>query len=94
MIFGIALFRWWRERQRQELRVMLLAVLGVGLALGYTAWRWLQVVDVDALMDYFTGRFADRGTSMAGGVGSQLIQLLTHLPGQGLKQPFLVYRSR
>ncbi len=77
VLFGVALLRWWRSRDRQELRVMLMAVLSVGLALGYTAWRWLQVVDADALVAYFTGRYADRGTVLNGGAWSSLKQLLT-----------------
>lgn len=78
VLFGVAGYRWFRSRHRQELRVMLLAVLGVGLSLGYTVWRWLHVVDADALMAYFTRRYGERGTSMGSGVGSQLIQLLTN----------------
>jgi len=74
----IALLRWWRTRERWELRVMLVAVTGVGLALGYTAWRWLQVVDPDALLAYFGGRFAERRTSMNSGLLAQLLQLLTN----------------
>lgn len=77
VLFGIALFRWWRERERQEVRVMLTTVLGVGLALGYTTWRWLQVVDADALIAYFTGRYAERGTDLGGGTWSLLKELLT-----------------
>lgn len=63
VLFGVALFRWWRSRDGQELWVMIAAILGVGLALGYTAWRWLQVVDADALWAYYTGRFAERGST-------------------------------
>jgi hypothetical protein len=77
VLFGVALFRWWRLRDRQELRVMLMAVIGVGLALGYTAWRWLQVVDADVLMAYLSGRYADRGTVLDGGAWSSLKELLT-----------------
>ncbi|MBL0125917.1 MAG: hypothetical protein IPP83_00355 [Flavobacteriales bacterium] len=77
-LFGIAAFRWWRTRERQELRVMFMAVLGVGLALGYTAWRWLQVVDADALMAYFTGRYADRGTFVEHGTWAHIRQLVVN----------------
>ncbi|MBK8500068.1 MAG: hypothetical protein IPL52_14910 [Flavobacteriales bacterium] len=78
MLFFIAFLRWWRSRDGQELRVMLMAVLGVGLALGYTAWRWLQVVDADALIAYFTGRYADRGTAVGSGLWSRLVEVLAN----------------
>ena len=77
-LFGISLFRWWRTRSRQELRVMLMASFGVGLALGYTAWRWLQVVDADSLIAYFTGRFAERGTAINASPWALVGQLLTN----------------
>lgn len=72
---GIALFRWWRGREVLELRIALMALLGVVLALAYTAWRWLQVVDAEGLMAYFTGRFADRGIT-AGQDGWSAIEQL------------------
>lgn len=62
-LFLIALLRWLRSRSSQELRIMIAAMLGVGLALGYTAWRWMMVVDADALIAYFTGRYAERGST-------------------------------
>ncbi|MBK9176272.1 MAG: hypothetical protein IPM46_08030 [Flavobacteriales bacterium] len=65
-LFFIALLRWWRSRSVQELRIMAAAMLGVGLALGYTAWRWMQVVEADALIAYFTGRYAERGSTGLG----------------------------
>ena len=77
VLLGVAGRRWFRSRDRQELRIMLMAVLGIGLAMGYTAWRWLQVVDADALLAYFTGRYADRGTVLDGGAWSSLKELLT-----------------
>ena len=77
-LFGIAAFRWGRTRERQELRIMLMALLGVGLALACTAWRWLQVVDSDGLMAYFTGRFADRGIAVDQGAWSSIKQLVVN----------------
>jgi len=68
----IALWQWRANRDATRLRLVSAAVLGVGLALGYTAWRWLQVVDADALLAYFTGRYADRGTAGMHGVGSTI----------------------
>jgi hypothetical protein len=73
----IAMARWWRSRDRQELRIVLMAVLGVVLALSYTAWRWLQVVDADALIAYFSGRYVDRGTVLNVSAWSSLKELLT-----------------
>ncbi|MCC6939169.1 MAG: hypothetical protein IT226_13195 [Flavobacteriales bacterium] len=78
VLFGIAAFRRMRSRNGQELRIMVMAVLGVGLALGYTAWRWLQVVDADALLAYFTGRYADRGTVVDHGTWSHIVQLVVN----------------
>ena len=77
-LFGIAAFRWWRTREEQELRILLMALIGVGLAFGYTAWRWLQVVDADGLIAYFTGRFADRGISVDRGSWSSIKQLIVN----------------
>lgn len=73
----VAAVRWMRSRSSQEVRVMLAAMLGVGLALAYTAWRWLQVVDMEHLLVYFTGRYADRGTALNAGALHALKELLT-----------------
>ncbi len=77
VLFCMAAVRWRRSRSSQEVRVMMAAVLGVGLALAYTAWRWLQVVDLEHLLSYFTGRYADRGTALNAGAWSSLKELLT-----------------
>ena len=73
----VAAVRWMRSRSSQEVRVMLSAMLGVGLALAYTAWRWLQVVDMEHLLAYYTGRYADRGTALNAGALPALKELLT-----------------
>ncbi|MBK7944700.1 MAG: hypothetical protein IPJ85_05035 [Flavobacteriales bacterium] len=67
---AIALWQWRAKRDATRLRLVSAAVLGVGLALGYTAWRWLQVVDANALLAYFTGRYAERGTASIHGAAS------------------------
>ncbi len=58
----IAIVQWHQQRDATRLRLLASAFAGVGLALAFTAWRWLQVVDVDALLAYFSGRYAERGT--------------------------------
>lgn len=97
VLFFVALLRWWRSRSAQEVRIMEAAVLGVGLALGYTAWRWLQVVDMEHLLAYFTGRYAERGVTMGGGAWHALRDLLTgyrtgYLPVIILALAFVVLR--
>ncbi|HRD53571.1 MAG TPA: hypothetical protein PKY96_13065 [Flavobacteriales bacterium] len=66
----IALWQWCTMRDTNRLRLVGAAALGVGMAIGYTAWRWLQVVDADALQAYFTGRYAERGTASIHGAAS------------------------
>ena len=58
----LALVRWRRTRDGAYLKLILVAWMAVVLALGLTAWRWLQVVDGEALWAYYTGRFAVRGS--------------------------------
>ena len=61
------------------MKLVLVAWTGVVLALGITAWRYLQVVDANALWGYYTGRFAVRGTTgMAEGPGPHLRQLVVN----------------
>ncbi|MBK9146897.1 MAG: hypothetical protein IPM12_03635 [Flavobacteriales bacterium] len=67
---AIALWQWRTMRDATRLRLVGAAVLGVGAAIGYTAWRWLQVVDADALLTYFSGRYAERGTACLHGAAS------------------------
>ncbi|MFZ1694088.1 MAG: hypothetical protein WAT74_12885 [Flavobacteriales bacterium] len=66
----IALWQWRANRDATRIRLVSAAVLGVGLALAYTAWRWLQVVDATAFLAYFTGRYAKRGTASIHGATS------------------------
>jgi hypothetical protein len=67
---AIALWQWRTKGGATRLRLVSAAAMGVGLAIGYTAWRWLQVVDADALLAYFTGRYAERGTASLEGAAS------------------------
>ncbi len=63
----LALWQWRKLHDPARLRLVAAAIAGVGLALAFTAWRWLQVVDVHALLAYFTGRYAVRsGTGIHG----------------------------
>lgn len=67
---AIALWQWRAMRDATRLRLVCAAALGVGAAIGYAAWRWLQVVDAGALPTYFSGRYAERGTASAHGTAS------------------------
>ena len=58
-----AIWQWRRQNDGTRLRLVGAAMLSVGVALAYTAWRWLQVVDAETLLEYFSGRFAERGTT-------------------------------
>ncbi|MBL7940413.1 MAG: hypothetical protein JNL43_13720 [Flavobacteriales bacterium] len=58
----VALWRWWKERAPKWYGVVLVAIFAVVTALGLTAWRYLQVVDAQALLAHFGARFAVRGT--------------------------------
>jgi hypothetical protein len=66
----LALWQWRAMRDATRLRLVGAAALGVGAAIGYAAWRWIQVVDADALLTYFSGRYAERGTASAHGTAS------------------------
>lgn len=59
----VGVLRWRQLRDATQLRLLLAAVPGVSLALLFTAWRWMQVVDADALLSYFSGRYAERGST-------------------------------
>lgn len=76
VLFFIALVRWWRSRDGFEWRVMLATLFGVGLALSWTTWRWLQVVDMQALWAYWTGRFSERGSIGNGASAWECLQQL------------------
>lgn len=69
---AIAVWQWRTKGDATRLRLVSAAAMGVCLAIGYTAWRWLQVVDADALLAYFTGRYAERGTASLEGASSIL----------------------
>jgi hypothetical protein len=59
----LALWQWRTLRDATRLRLVAASVAGVGFALAFTAWRWLQGFDADALLAYFSGRFAERGST-------------------------------
>jgi len=69
---AIALWQWRARRDSTRLRLVGAAALGVGMAVMYTAWRWLQAVDADALLAYFAGRYAERGTASMHGVADMV----------------------
>lgn len=58
----LALWRWWKDRSSSWFAVALVSGYAVALALGLTAWRYLQVIDVQALSAHFADRFAVRGS--------------------------------
>ncbi len=75
----LALWRWWRLRDGAYIRLLFGTWLAVALALGLTAWRWLQVVDAEALWAYYTGRFAVRGSvDMSEGIVTHIAKLLVN----------------
>ncbi len=59
----VALWQWRAQHDSSRLRLVAAAVVGVGAAVLFTAWRWLQVVDADALLAYFHGRYDQRGSA-------------------------------
>lgn len=77
-LVAAALWQWRTRRDATRLRLMVAAVLGVGLALAATTWRWLQVVDAEALMAYFSGRYAERGTASIIGPADMVAMLLVN----------------
>lgn len=78
-VSALALWRWWRTRDGAYIRLLFVTWLAVALALGLTAWRWLQVVDAEALWAYYTGRFAVRGSvDMSEGVVTHIGKLLVN----------------
>jgi hypothetical protein len=95
----VALWRWWRQRDAREWRIVGSALAGVALALVFTVWRWTRVVDLADLWAYWTGRFADRGTvpgMEAGGLLAQLVEnyRTSWLPVLLLLGGLLVHRWR
>lgn len=58
----LALWDWWKDRSSKWLAVVFVSALALAIALGLTAWRYLQVIDVQALFVHFADRFAVRGT--------------------------------
>lgn len=59
----VALWQWRAKHDSSRLRLVAAAAAGVGAALLFTAWRWLHVVDAEALLAYFRGRYAERGSA-------------------------------
>lgn len=60
-----AFLRWRRNRDTPFFSVVLVAVLAGALAFGITAWRYLQVIDAQALFAHFSTRFEVRGSLVA-----------------------------
>lgn len=58
-----AIHRWYRSRDTTFVKLLFVAIAAVVLALVVTAWRYLQVIDAEALWAYYTGRYDVRGTS-------------------------------
>lgn len=58
----VAAVRWWRGARPRLMSFVLLTILALVGAFGLTAWRFLQVIDVDALFQHFATRFAVRGS--------------------------------
>lgn len=58
----VAVMRWWREARSRILSLIMVTALALVAAFGLTAWRFLQVIDADALLDHYAGRFAVRGS--------------------------------
>lgn len=73
---ALSLWQWRTRKDATRLRLIAAAIAGVGAALAFTAWRWLQVVDAHALWAYFTGRYADRGSLSIDGPAGMLGTLL------------------
>lgn len=59
----VALWQWRTQHDASRWRLVAAAAAGVGTALLFTGWRWLQVVEADALLAYFQGRYAVRGSA-------------------------------
>lgn len=59
----LAIWHWYRSRDTAYVKLLFVAITAVVLALGLTAWRYLQVVDAEALWAYYTGRYDVRGSS-------------------------------
>lgn len=58
----VAVWKWRSTREPNWWRPALLSTLAVALALGYTAWRYTQVVELDQLIAFYRSRFAVRGS--------------------------------
>jgi hypothetical protein len=63
---ALALWLAWRGHDRRWLNVLPVVALAIIAALGLTAWRYTQLVDLDALLGYFASRFEVRGTTGTG----------------------------
>ncbi|MEO8590093.1 MAG: hypothetical protein ABI432_12025 [Flavobacteriales bacterium] len=78
-VTALAVWRWFKSRDAAYAKLVLVTWTAVSLALGLTAWRYLQVVDADALWAYYTGRFAVRGSAgMVDGPWPHVRQLLVN----------------
>lgn len=75
----LALWTWRKDPAPKWFAVSFVSVCAVMLALGLTAWRYLQVIDAQALLTHFAARFAVRGTfAMPNGPWPLLRELITN----------------
>ncbi|MBL7950236.1 MAG: hypothetical protein JNM62_00835 [Flavobacteriales bacterium] len=54
--------RWWKDRSFPLSKIFVITVSAFTLAFTITAWRFLQVIDAQALITQFASRFAVRGS--------------------------------
>lgn len=58
----VAVVRWWKDRKVPLAMIVGISALAFMAAFGLTAWRFLQVIDADALVVQLRSRFAVRGS--------------------------------
>ena len=75
----LAFWGWRKNRSPRFASVVAVSIIAVLLALGLTAWRYLQVIDAEALFAHFGQRFDARGSfALPHGIGPHLRQLLVN----------------
>ncbi|MEZ4808024.1 MAG: hypothetical protein R2815_11230 [Flavobacteriales bacterium] len=76
---GMALHSWRRDLDRRWLILAGSATVVAILALALTAWRYTRIIDLSALLAYFQGRFAERGSfGVEAGIPAHLLRLITN----------------